>query len=84
MLIADVNQIDVAFCLLGMGRICDKLTIHPADADSAERSIPRNITHGQRGACTDDAEDIRVIFTIRTENDGLDLDFVVPAFGGVA
>ncbi len=47
----------------------------------AERAIPRDVADHQRRRRADDAQDVGIVFAIRAEQNGLDLDFVVPAFG---
>ncbi len=79
--VADINEVEVAFGLFGVGRIGDELAFDAADADRAERAVPRNVADHQRGGRADDAEDVGVVLAIGAENDGLNLNFVIPALG---
>src|ERR1043166_9164184 len=64
-----------------MRGVGDELSVHAPDARGAQRAVPRNIAHHQRRARANEAENVRIVFTIGTEDDGLGLDFIVPAFG---
>src|SRR5205807_7359702 len=44
-------------------------------------SSPRNVTDHQRGGRADNAENVRVVFPVGTEQNALHLDFVIPALG---
>ena len=50
------------------------------------RTAPRGPSQGisltrQGGGGADDGEDVRIVFSVRAQDDALDLDFVEPAFG---
>src|SRR5688572_26463871 len=60
-----------------MGRVGDELPLHPSDTHGPERSIPGNITDRQCGGGADDAKDVGIIFAVGTEQNALDLHFVV-------
>src|ERR1035437_3206507 len=79
--VADIDEVEVAFGLFGVGRIGDELAFDAADADRAERAVPRNVADHQRGGRADDAEDVGVVLAVGTEDDGLNLNFVIPALG---
>src|SRR5690349_17042965 len=64
-----------------MGRIGDELAVDAGDADSAERACPRDVADDERGAGADDAENIGIIFLIRAEENGLDLDLIEQTLG---
>ncbi|OQB91521.1 MAG: hypothetical protein BWX84_01366 [Verrucomicrobia bacterium ADurb.Bin118] len=78
---AHEDEVQIAVLQFAVRGVDDELARDPADAHGAERSGPRNITDHQRGGRAVDAEDVRVILAVGAEHDGLDLDFVVPAFG---
>ena len=59
----------------------DEFTANASDPDGAERTGPGNIADHQGSTGADDAQDIRIIFTIRAQEHGLDLDLIVPTFG---
>ena len=79
--VADIDEVEIAFGHLGVGRVGDELAVDAADAHGAQRAGPRNIADHQRAPSADDAEDVGIVFAVGAEDDGLDLDFVVPAFG---
>ena len=79
--VADVDKVEVAFGHFRVRRIGDELAVDAADAHRAERPGPRNVADHQRGASADDAQNVRIVFAVRAQHDGLDLDFVVPALG---
>src|SRR5690606_12155667 len=59
----------------------NELAIHPADTRAANRPRPGNIADHQRGGCTQNGEHIRIVLAISAERNGLNLNFVIPAFG---
>src|SRR6185436_14391107 len=76
--VADVNEIEIALRRFGVSGVGDKLAVDATDAASAERSIPWNVADHERCTRADDGENVRIVFTIRAEQNGLDLDFVIP------
>ena len=79
--VADINEIEIAPGLFGMGRVRNEFSVDAADAHRAERAGPGNIADHQRRARADDAQNIGIVFAIRAQQHGLDLDFVIPALG---
>ena len=79
--VADVDEVQIAVAHLGVGGVGDELPGDAANAQRAQRAVPGNIAHAQRGGSADDGEDIGIIFAVGAEEDALDLDFVEPAFG---
>src|ERR1044071_8562514 len=63
-----------------MSGVRDELSVEATDAHGAKRTVPRNIADHQRGGRADDAENVRFIFAVGAEDDGLDLNFVIPTF----
>src|SRR5205814_2328942 len=72
--VADIDQVEIAVDHLSMGWVGDKLAVYTSDAHSAERAFPGNIADHKRRGSADDGKHVRVIFTIRAEDDALDLD----------
>ena len=64
-----------------MRGIGDKLAVNAANAHRAERTGPRNIADHKGRARANDAQDVRVVFAVGAEQNGLDLDFVIPDLG---
>ena len=79
LVVADIDDVEIALSLLGVSRVGDELAVHTAHAHCAQRAGPRDVADGQCGGCADDAEDVGIVFTIRTEEDGLNLHFIIPA-----
>lgn len=77
-LIAHVNEIEIALGLFGMGRVGHELAFDSSDADGPERAGPGNIADHQRRAGADDAENVGIISAIGAQDHGLHLHFVVP------
>ena len=64
-----------------MSRIGDELAVHASDAHRTQRAVPRDIADHQSGGCADDAQNVRIVFAIRAEENALHLDFVIPTLG---
>ena len=64
-----------------MGRVGDELAVDASDAHGTQRAVPRDVADHERGARAQDAQDVRVVFAVGTEDDGLDLHLVVHALG---
>ena len=79
LLVADVDEVEIGPGLLLMGRVGDELTFHAGDTESAQRAGPRDVGHGERGAGSEDREDIGVVRAVRGHQDRLDLDLAVVA-----
>ena len=79
--VSDINQVEVALGHLGVGGVGEELAIDAANAHGAQRSGPGNIADYQRRGGTDDAEDVRIIFSVGAQQDALHLHFVVPTLG---
>ena len=77
--VADVDEIEIALGLFGMRGVRDEFAADAADARRAERPGPRNVGNHQRRARADDAQNIGIVFAVRAQEHGLDLDFVIPA-----
>ena len=81
MLVADVDEVEVGCGLLLVGRIDDKFAFDAADAGGAQRAGPGNIRNHQGSRGRENGEDVRIILSVGGHQDGLHLDFVVPALG---
>ena len=79
--IADIDEVEVAVLAVGMGRVDDELAIDAADANSADRACERNVRNAKRGGGTVDREHVRVILTIRTQEERDDLSVVEVTLG---
>ena len=79
--VADIDEVEVAFSAFVVIGVGDELAIDASDANRAQRTAPRNVADHQRCRCADDAENVRIVLAVRAEQDGLDLDFVIPALG---
>ncbi len=79
--VADVDEVQVALAHLAVGGVGDELAVDAADAQRAQRAVPRNIADGQRGRSADDGQDVGIVFAIGAQENALHLDFVEPAFG---
>src|SRR4051812_36346954 len=64
-----------------MRRVGDELSINPANANGAKRPRPRNIADRQRRRSSNDADNIRIVLSVRAQQQRLHLHFVVPTFG---
>ncbi len=78
--VADVNQIEIALGHFRVRGVGDEFSADATDANRAKRSGPRNVADHQRGARADDAQNIGIVFAIRAQQHGLDLNLVIPAF----
>ncbi len=81
MFCADVDEVEIAFGIFVMSRIGDKFTGHTRDANSGDRSSPRDIGDHESGGGAVEGENIGVILAIGAEEDGDDLGVVEVAFG---
>jgi hypothetical protein len=77
---ADDSDVDRAFATIGVGRVDDKFAVHLTDAHRAYRCAKWNI--GERKRCTGgvDADDVRIVFLVRGEDQRDDLRLVAEAF----
>ena len=80
-LVADVDEVEVGAALLFVRGVHDELAFDPADAHGAERSGPGDVGDGQRRGGAEDGQDVGLVLAVGREQEGLDLDLVVPALG---
>ena len=80
-LVADIDQVQVAFEHLGVGGVGDELAADAPDPGRADRAGPRDVAEHQRRRGADQRQHIRVVLAIGAQHDALDLDFVIPALG---
>ncbi len=78
---ADVDEIEVALGALSVSGVGHEGAVDTAHAHGAEGTVPRDVADGKGGAGAENREDVGVVFLIGAQEDGLDLDFVEPAFG---
>ncbi len=79
--VADIDQVQVAFEHLAVGGVGDELAVDAAHADRAQRARPGDVADHEGGRGADDRQHVRVVVAVGAQDDALDLDFVVPAFG---
>ena len=80
LVVADVNQVEIAVFALCVSGVGDELSIQPRHADRGHRTAPRNIrnTQGRRSAVQD--EHVRIVLAVRAQEDRDDLGFVEETF----
>ena len=81
LLVADVNEVEIALFALGVRGIDDEFAGDAGDAHCGDRTVPRNIGNTQGRGRTVDREHVGIIFGIGAEQDPDDLRVVVKAFG---
>ena len=64
-----------------MRRVRNKLAVHAPNADGANRAGERNIRNAQRGGSAVDRENVRIVLSIRAEQNRNDLRIVKIAGG---
>ena len=79
--IADIDEVEVAVLAVRVGRVDNKLAIDAADANGADWACERNVRNTKRGGGAVDRENVRVILTIRTQEERDDLGVVEVALG---
>ena len=77
---ADVDQVEIAELTLRMSRVHHKFSVDTSNTDRPDRSRKRNIRNTKCGGGSVDAQDIRVIFSVRTQEDADHLRVVEVAF----
>ena len=77
--IANVEEIEIALGHFVVGGVGDKLAVHAGYPHCAQRAIPRDVTDGQRCGCAEDAQHIRLILTVSTEQQAVHLALIEPA-----
>ena len=77
---ADDHDVQRALMTLRIGGIDNELIVHTAHAHRANRSAERDIRERERRAGAIDADDIRIVFLIRREDERDDLRLVAEAF----
>ena len=75
-LVADVNQVEVAFGALVVGRVDDELAVDAADAHRADRAGERDVGEAEGGGGAVHREDVGVVLAVGAEQDGDDLGVV--------
>ena len=78
--VADIDEVEVALGHFRVRRVGDEFSVDATDPNCAKRSGPRNVADHQRCARANDAQNIRVVFAVRTQENSLNLHFVIPAF----
>ena len=78
--VADINEIKIALFALRMGGVGDEFAIDTPHSNRTQRSRPWDVTDGQRDRGTQNTHDIRIVFTIRTEKECLNLNLIEPTF----
>ena len=81
LLIADIDEIQIALVAFGMGRIDHELAVDAPEADGSEGAVPRDIADHQGRRGTDDAEYIGIVLAVGAQDDALDLYFIEPPLG---
>ncbi len=72
----DVNKIEIAVSALRVRWVSDELAIHATDTHGANRSGKRNVRNAQRSRRAVERENVRIIFSIRAEEQADDLGVV--------
>ena len=80
-LLAAIDEVEVALLAFVMRGVDDELAIDTADTHAGYGALKGNIGKGQRGARGDDAEHIRVVDAVGGEQHVVDLYVVVVALG---
>ena len=79
-LVADVDEVEIAFSALVVGRVDDELSVHATDAHRTDRAGEGDVGKAEGGGGTVHREDVGVIHAIGAEQDGDDLGFVEVTF----
>ena len=79
--VADINQIQIALSHLDVAWVGDELTFDASNTNSTQGTIPGDVADGQCCGSTNDAQDIRIIFTVGAQHNGLNLHFIIPTLG---
>jgi hypothetical protein len=64
-----------------VSRVGDELAVDASDPDRANGTRPWDVADHQRDGCANDAQNVRVVLSVGTEQNALHLDFVIPALG---
>jgi len=80
-LVADVDEVQVRLILLFVGRVDDELAGDATEADTGDRSVPRNVGAKESGGSAVHHEHVGVVDLVSREEEADHLDFVEEAFG---
>ncbi len=73
---AHVNEVKIALGALCVSRVGDKLAIHAADADRANRAGKWNVRDAQRSRRPVDCQNVRIVLAVGAQKDGNDLGVI--------
>ena len=79
-LVADVDEVEVAFSALVVGRVDDEISVHATDAHRTDRAGEGDVGKAEGGGGTVHREDVGVIHTVGAEQNGDDLGLVEVTF----